>query len=59
MSNQFKILKNAKNPILIIGEDAITGVEGKQIMNLAKLIANKFNVRVIGQLIAVGVITTE
>ena len=33
----------AKNPILIIGEDAITGVEGKQIMNLAKLIANKFN----------------
>ena len=38
-----KILKNAKNPILIIGEDAITGVEGNQIMNLAKLIANKFN----------------
>lgn len=38
-----KILKNAKNPILIIGEDAVTGVEGNQIMNLAKLIANKFN----------------
>ena len=40
--NFANILKNAKNPILIIGEDAVSE-EGENIIELAKLLANKFN----------------
>ncbi len=38
-----KILKNAKNPILILGEDAISNENGAEILNLAKKIAEKYN----------------
>ncbi len=40
--NFANILKNAKNPILIIGEDAVSE-ESENIIELAKLLANKFN----------------
>jgi NADH-quinone oxidoreductase subunit G len=38
-----EILKAAQNPILIIGEDAISGENGQEILNLAKKIAEKYN----------------
>lgn len=38
-----KVLKNAKKPMLIIGQDAISEKNGEEILNLAKKIAEKFN----------------
>ena len=38
-----KILKHAKKPMLIIGEDAVSRKDGEAIITLAKKIAEKFN----------------
>jgi NADH-quinone oxidoreductase subunit G len=37
------VLKNAKNPMLIIGHDVLTRKDGGQLLNYAKKIAEKFN----------------
>lgn len=37
------ILRNAKNPMILIGEQAITGDDGIAVINLCKKIANQFN----------------
>jgi NADH-quinone oxidoreductase subunit G len=36
-------LKNAKNPMLILGHDMVAGVDGATLLNLAKKIAENFN----------------
>jgi len=43
-SNKFaEILKNAKNPMLILGHDAICGEGGEAVLNLAKQVAQNCN----------------
>ena len=37
-----KVLENAKKPMLILGVDAVSGKDGAEILNLAKKIAEKF-----------------
>ena len=42
--NKFaEILKNAKNPMIIVGSDAVSGSNGADILNNAKKIAENFN----------------